>query len=1036
MAIDGEVARQPEVTQPAAKTEDPQNVATFTQPQVNSTITVSNPANYPTEAAKLVGKNSQGQPYYIYQIVNLNGSKININQEKLQARLILSVDPLDPQGANYAYVTDEKYSRVYQSIVIESGKYKDITVSSTGAAIAKPTDAQKYRIFNTAPFTLNFDGKTISLPASLSIKSSQSVGVVYGLGNQHSINYLDKVDISPENKAPAIEYIYQDKNGNYVTSDKLPANVPVNGITGQQFTITNVNNYKQVINGYFLTNQQGSLANSADGSYKGTISQFQIGQYYEKTLYDWERNVSQVLIYKLIDPDGTMEISLLRPKHKTETVTVPVNESKKFSNGTLARNPFVPGANSVQLVYADLGKIIPVDENGKPIAGASQPIYNNDPSNPHKAGATQSPDLTALGWVLADQAQATINPENPGADTLVQYVKVVVKNNEKTVTQTVKYQYADGVTVGRPALPGDKVQTATFIQTIITNPITGQVLSNTWTPAQQFTAEASPAINGFWADQKVVGGNNNVTQETPSTTFVVLYAGPNETTEEKKVTQTVKYEYQDGITAGRPQLPQQNVQTLTFTATIQRNPETGEIISTTWSPAQNFTMVATPEIDGYYYSEAQTGSTDKVTHENGDTEYTIYYAPPTVTTQNKVISQIIHYQYADGETQGRPVLPEDNVQYIKFTETLGTNPFTGHVVSFGWTPNADKFSIIQTPTVNGFYADLVQAGSNATVVHEDTDTYYIVNYAAPVSTVTETKHVTQTIKYQYADGQTANRPTLPQTDVQSLAFDRTVVTNPWTKEVISDTWTPAQNFTVVDTPTIDGYYHNQAQAGSTNAVTHESVDTEYVVKYAGPTVTTETEKVTQDIKYEYNDGVTEGRPTLPADNKVTVDFTHTVVKNPWTGEVIEDKWSPDKVIPAIPSPEINGFHPDHESIPEITISHTSKDIDYVVKYEKDAEPETPVVPTPEEPEAPAPAEPLPDDKEQPAEITPETPAQPTKPGAPVEIIQTAIPAAPKQEKENLELPQTGSQNTSVVAGLGLITAFLGLLGLGKRKREG
>ena len=89
-------------------------------------------------------------------------------------------------------------------------------------------------------------------------------------------------------------------------------------------------------------------------------------------MYDWDRNVSQTLIYELIDPQGTMNISLLRPGQKTETVTVPVNEYKTFSNGTLARNPFVPGANSVQLIYADLGKIIPVDENGNPIARSEE----------------------------------------------------------------------------------------------------------------------------------------------------------------------------------------------------------------------------------------------------------------------------------------------------------------------------------------------------------------------------------------------------------------------------------------------------------------------------------------------------------------------------------------------------------------------------------------------------------------------------------------------------------------------------------------
>lgn len=41
-----------------------------TAAQTNSTVTVANPTNYPQAAAALVGKNSQGQPYYVFQVVS------------------------------------------------------------------------------------------------------------------------------------------------------------------------------------------------------------------------------------------------------------------------------------------------------------------------------------------------------------------------------------------------------------------------------------------------------------------------------------------------------------------------------------------------------------------------------------------------------------------------------------------------------------------------------------------------------------------------------------------------------------------------------------------------------------------------------------------------------------------------------------------------------------------------------------------------------------------------------------------------------
>lgn len=1333
-------------------------VSQRTVPQANSTITVSNPTDYPTQAAKLVGKNSQGQPYYIYQIVNLR----NTTLDSQQARLILAVDPANPQGNNFVYVTTDQYKKIYGNVyVIAPGRYADIAVGTSGSTSPNGENSRIFRVSNTQPFTFNFNGKTISVPASVSIKSIRTVNPVYGLGNQEVINYTDKVDITPELNNPAIEYIYRDKDGNYTTNSALPTNVPVNGITGQRFLITNVDNYKQVVKGYYLTNQKDSLSNTANGKdYQGTISQFQIGKYYQKTLYNWDRSVSQTLIYELLDPQGTMNISLVRPNAKTETKRVAVGQVDRFSNGTLARNPFVPGANAVQLVYADLGHIIPVDENGKVIS-QDQPIYNNDENDAHKAAATASPDLTAEGWVLSDPKQATITPANPGEDTKVEYRRVIINTETKTVTQTVKYEYADGITEGRPSLPSNKVQTATFTHTVITNPVTGDIISDTWTPAQKFTTVYSPKVDGFYADFAYVGGNDNVTQNTPDTTFVVKYAGPNENIEHQTVTQTVHYQYKDGITEGRPALPQDNVQqksfthtvktdpegniiedtwtpdqadnqftavkspnihdeatdtnyyydqavvggntnvtqstpdtefivyylpgnittqsksitqtvhyayrdgvtqgrpalptdnvqrvtftqkietnpftgdvtgyswdpiyskfdsvqtpklkgfyadqevaggdphvipedsdttytvyyaapvskikeekqvtqtityeyvdgitanrptlprtdvqtkvfyrtvttnpwtdevisdtwspaqnftvvqtptingyyydqaqagndteiitqnspdteytvkyapakseevgtknvtqtiryhyaegvtgdpallpqpnvqTLTFTRTLVTNPFTDEVISDTWSPAQKFSIVTTPNIDGYYADQAQAGSDAAVTNKSPDTTYDVYYLAPDTTENTKTITQTIKYVYADGETANRPTLPTTNIQSLTFIETIKRNPITGEIISREWSP-AQKFSIVATPTLDGYYANRAQAGSDAAVNYDDADTEYVVKYA-PAKTTTETKNVTQNVKYVYADGVTEGRPALPDSNVQSLTFTRTILTNPWTDEVISDTWSPAQKFSIVKTPNITGYYADQAQAGSDSAVNHENPDTEYIVQYAPGKVTTEDKTVTQTIKYEYADGVTEGRPTLPADNTITVDFTHTIVRDPWTDEVVSDTWSPAQTINPVESPTIDGFTPDHAEIPGKTITYDSENLEYVVKYTKDEEPnkptpEEPTTPEPEKPNEPAEETPTPS-QPQPTVPVPEAPVQqPTKPvEKPSETpvinqVVSAKPVAPNKEANN-KLPQTGNQDSTAIIGLGLVTAFASLFGFGKRKSK-
>lgn len=168
-------------------------VSQRTVPQANSTITVSNPTDYPTQAAKLVGKNSQGQPYYIYQIVNLR----NTTLDSQQARLILAVDPANPQGNNFVYVTTDQYKKIYGNVyVIAPGRYADIAVGTSGSTSPNGENSRIFRISNTQPFTFNFNGKTISVPASVSIKSVRTVNPVYGLGNQAKINYTGKVDIT------------------------------------------------------------------------------------------------------------------------------------------------------------------------------------------------------------------------------------------------------------------------------------------------------------------------------------------------------------------------------------------------------------------------------------------------------------------------------------------------------------------------------------------------------------------------------------------------------------------------------------------------------------------------------------------------------------------------------------------------------------------------------------------------------------------------------------------------------------------------
>lgn len=239
------------------------------------------------------------------------------------------------------------------------------------------------------------------------------------------------------------------------------------------------------------------------------------------------------------------------------------------------------------------------------------------------------------------------------------------------------------------------------------------------------------------------------------------------------------------------------------------------------------------------------------------------------------------------------------------------------MTGYNWDPIYSKFDSVQTPELKGFYADQEVAGGDTHVIPEDSDTTYTVYYAAPVSKITDEKHVTQTITYEYADGITANRPTLPRTDVQTKVFYRTVTTNPWTDKVISDTWSPAQTINPVESPTIDGFTPDHAEIPG-KTITYDSENLEYVVKYTKdeepnkPTPEEPTPEEPTTPEPEKPNGPVEETPT-PSQPQPTVPAPEAPVQQP-TKPVEESSEIPviNQVVsakPAAPNKEANNKLP-------------------------------------------------------------------------------------------------------------------------------
>ena len=121
--------------------------------------------------------------------------------------------------------------------------------------------------------------------------------------------------------------------------------------------------------------------------------------------------------------DETKETTWKEKTHTYSSVDVPVVEkyfADKKQAGGREVTPEIPEVTDT-VTYKHLGKIVPVDEKGNPIAGSKTPQYLNDLKDPTKALETPVPGLE--GYVPTVKS---VLPKDPGVDT-----KVIYKKEEK-----------------------------------------------------------------------------------------------------------------------------------------------------------------------------------------------------------------------------------------------------------------------------------------------------------------------------------------------------------------------------------------------------------------------------------------------------------------------------------------------------------------------------------------------------------------------------------------------------------------------------
>ncbi|NRO29639.1 Levansucrase [Lactobacillus helveticus] len=192
-----------------------------------------------------------------------------------------------------------------------------------------------------------------------------------------------------------------------------------------------------------------------------------------------------------------------------------------------------------------------------------------------------------------------------------------------------------------------------------------------------------------------------------------------QSTEAKTVTETIHYQG-----AGH-QTPADNTAQVTFTRPVSTDAVIGEKTYGTWSAAQNFAAVKSPELKGYTADKPQI---DKQTVNGGskDLKFTVTYTKnaPTITTEKKTVNETIHYVYKDGSK----AVDDYVAKPVEFTRQVSTDAVTGEKTYGSWSA-AQSFAAVKSPAIKGYTPDQAEIRTQ-TVTGDSSNLDFTVVYTA------------------------------------------------------------------------------------------------------------------------------------------------------------------------------------------------------------------------------------------------------------------------------------------------------------------
>ena len=300
----------------------------------------------------------------------------------------------------------------------------------------------------------------------------------------------------------------------------------------------------------------------------------------------------------------------------------------------------------------------------------------------------------------------------------------------------------------------------------------------------------------------------------------------------KQVSQTIKYWYQNGASAGTD-----SVQLITFNrdATIDEVEPT--VVYTDWldgtSATGRYTTVTSPVITGYTADKTQVAGRDSVANTDSDTQVVVTYAAKPekatvtyvdVTTGKTLVTANLTGDY---RTQSNYRTAETIAGYVKNGYELVRDNYPVSGMLF----DVDDFAKTYTVTLKHKLVTVTPGNPGTPGQPIDPDNPDGPKY--PVGTTAQdlTKQVSQTIKYRYQNGASAGTDS-----VQLITFSRDATIDEVDPTAVYTDWlnetSATGRYTTVTSPVIIGYTADRARVTGNDAVTSAAQPTNIIVTYA------------------------------------------------------------------------------------------------------------------------------------------------------------------------------------------------------------